>query len=163
MPSIPLARVLLGLLLGLTGSVCAFAQAAAEYGSVTSKAAAAAAKTKPLALNPTPPAQPPSPHLPVQSAETAAAANFRALKEHAGPDAAKLSLRSVPDHAQVWIDTRFVGTTPLDLTVAPGTHQLEVRGAGMESARQKVELPPKQTLQVTVSLKPYYRNKITLP
>ena len=160
MPSTPLTRLLLGLLLGLTGSVCAFAQAAAEYGSLTSKAAAAAAKAKPLALNPTPPAQPPSAHLPVQSAEAAAVANCRALKEHAGPDAAKLSLRSVPDHAQVWIDTRFVGTTPLDLTVAPGT--LEVRGAGMESARQKVELPPKQTLQVTVSLKPYYRNKISL-
>jgi len=144
------------------GSVCAFAQAAAEYGSVTSKAAAAAAKAKPLAPSLTPPAQPPSAHLPVQSAEAAAVANCRALKERAGPDAAKLSLRSVPDHAQVWIDTLFVGATPLELAVAPGTHQLEMRGVGMESARQKVELLPKQSLQVTVSLKPYYRNKISL-
>ncbi len=160
MPSTPLARFLLGLLLGLMGSVCAFAQAAAEYGSVTSKAAAAAAKAKPLAPAP---AQPPSAHLPVQSSESAATANCRALKERAGPDAARLALRSVPDHAQVWIDTMFVGATPLDLTVAPGTHQLEVRGVGMESSRQKVELLPKQSLQVTVSLKPYYRNKISLP
>ncbi len=73
-----------------------------------------------------------------------AAANLKSLQEHAGPDAANLSLESVPDRPQVLVNGLFVGATPLKLTLVPGRYRVEMRGAGLESGRQEVELVPKQ-------------------
>ncbi len=160
-----LHRYFLVALLGLVGIAMARAQSAAEYGSLTSKAGAAAAGAKfpNLKLTPrTPTSDAHSPYLPLPSGESAAATNRRALQQHAGPDAAEVSLRSVPDHAQVWIDARFVGTTPLTLKLAPGHHRVRMSASEMEAGQQEVELLAKQTRQVVMSLKPRYPQKVDL-
>lgn len=152
------------LLLGLACANYARAQATAEYGAATSKAgvAASGAKLPKPDLNP-PDASgpPPSAHLPIQTGESVAA-NFKSLQEHAGPDAANLSLESVPDHAQVLVNGLYLGATPVKLTLAPGRYRVEMRGAGLEPVRQEVELVPKQGRRVTLTLPSRYPRKISL-
>jgi PEGA domain len=156
-------RCFLVLLLGFTYVEYGWTQSAAEYGSVTSKSTATAAGAKLSKPDMAPPAgQSQSAHLPIRTGESVAAANVRALQERAGPDATKLSLRSVPDRAQVWVNERFVGATPLDLMLAPGRYRLEMRGAGLERGRQEVEVLPKQSRVVVLSLTPRYPKKVSL-
>jgi hypothetical protein len=160
-----LLRCVLVFVLGLMAVAGARAQGTAEYGSASAaKSAATTAAAKP----PKPSVEAPSPalsgagHLPIQDSEKVAAANRRAFEELGGSDAAKVSLGSVPVQAQVWMDGKFVGTAPLELTLAPGPHRVEMRSAGMEWARRDLRLLPKQTQQVVLSLKPRYSRNITL-
>jgi len=144
---------------------CAQAQSAAEYGSSVSRsggAAAGAKVVKPELPQPATAAASASAHMPVRAGESVAAANGRTLQQRAGPDGAKVSLRSVPDRAQVWIDGLFVGATPLDLTLAPGRHLVEMRGATSEMVRQQIELQPKQSREVLSTLKPRYPDKVSV-
>jgi len=160
-----LSRCFLVVVLGLAGVACARAQAGAEYGSATAKVAATASGAKlpkPDLAAPTSGGQRQSAHLPIQTGESVAAANVRNLQEHAGPDAAKLSLESVPDHVQVSVNGFFVGLTPLHLALAPGRYRVEMRGAGLESGRQEVEVLPKQSRRVVLTLAPRYPKKISL-
>lgn len=160
-----LSRCFLVLVLGLACAEYARAQAGAEYGSATAKAAATAAGArlpKPDLAAPASGGQPQSAHLPIQTGESVAAANVRKLQEHAGPDAAKLSLESAPDHVQVSVNGLFVGVTPLHLTLAPGRYRVEMRGAGLELGREEVEVLPKQSRQVVLALAPRYPKKISL-
>ena len=152
-------------LLGFAGVATVQAQSAVEYGSLTSKAAVAASRAKLPDLKltlPTPASGARSPHLPAPSGEPDAATNRLALQQRAGPDAAEILLRSVPDHAQVWIDALFVGTTPLELKLAPGHHRVLMRASDMKDGHEEVELVGKQTRQVVLSLKSRYSNKVYL-
>ncbi len=156
-----LKRCLLIVLLALACAAAAKAQAAAEYGSVISKtggAAASASRSKPEVT--TPPA--PSGHLPPRNAASVAPTNRRLLEERAGPDAAQVTLHSVPNHAQVWIDGLFVGVAPLDLKLAPGRHRVEMGGSGLELGRQEVALVAKQPRKIVLSLKSQYPERISL-
>jgi len=161
----PLRHCPLMVLLGSIVVSCAQAQSAAEYGSVVSRsggAAAGAKVVKPEAPQPATAATSSSAHMPVRTGESVAGANCRTLQQRAGPDGAKVALRSVPDHAQVWIDGLFVGATPLDLTLAPGRHLVEMRDATSEMVRQQIELQPKQSREVLSTLKPRYPDKVSL-
>ena len=165
MLSNPLCRTLLVAFLGFVAASCAQAQSSAEYGSVVSRsggAAAGAKVVKPEAPQPAIGAASPSAHMPVRTGESVAAANGRTLQQRAGPDGAKVVLRSAPDRAQVWIDGLFVGSTPLELTLAPGRHLVEMRGATTEMVRQQIELQPKQSREVLLTLKPRYPDKISV-
>lgn len=161
----PLRHCSLVVLLGSIVVSCAQAQSSAEYGSMVSRsggAAAGAKVVKPEAPQPAIGAAASSVHMPVRTGEAAATANCRTLQERAGPEGAKVALRSTPDHAQVWIDGLFVGSTPLELTLAPGRHQVEMREATTEMSRQTVELQPKQSREVSSTLKLLYPNRISL-
>lgn len=46
---------------------------------------------------------------------------------------AKVSVSSVPDGAEVYVDGSFVGSTPSVLPLPPGSYKLEVRSAGYKS------------------------------
>ncbi len=144
---------------------CAQAQSVAEYGSSVSRsggAAAGAKVVKPDLPQPATAAASSSAHMPVRTGESVAGANCRTLQQRAGADGAKVALRSLPDHAQVWIDGLFVGATPLDLTLAPGRHLVEMRDATSEMVRQQIELQPKQSREVLSTLKPRYPDKVSL-
>ena len=150
---------------GIVAMNCAQAQSVAEYGSSVSRsggAAAGAKVVKPEAPQPATAAPSSSVHMPVRTGESVAGANCRTLQQRAGPDGAKVALRSVPDHAQVWIDGLFVGATPLDLTLAPGRHLVEMRDATSEMVRHQIELQPKQSREVLSTLKPRYPDKVSL-
>jgi len=152
------------------------AQAAAEYGSIASKATAAGTRARAPSPGIVFPGTKPSAAAPKAASgssrstepltlpmgPSAATLNCRALKERAGSEAAKLSVRSVPDRSQVWVDGLFVGTTPMELELAPGAHQVEVDGTGMKIHRQTIELNPKQSQELVVQLESRYQTKIVL-
>jgi hypothetical protein len=148
----------------------AHGQAAAEYGAMTAKmgAATAAAAKVPLptivipggsapaarkssAPKPAPAASAPS-RLP--TADEAAAANRLGLERRAGPEGADISFTSVPEHAQVFIDTQFVGAAPLKLKLAPGHHRVYVTAPNMLASDQFIDVTPKQIREIVLSLNP---------
>jgi hypothetical protein len=91
-------------------------------------------------------------------------ANRLSLEQHAGPDAAKLSLKSVPAKAVVRIDGKPVGQTPLSISLAPGSYRIDMQGPRMESGKRQLTLGPKETreLDLPLSAPPRYPSQITL-
>jgi hypothetical protein len=88
-------------------------------------------------------------------------ANRQALEQHAGKNACKLLLRSTPSTAQVFVDGAFVGNSPLELVVAPGKYQIEMRGQRLDSARRTVDLLPRETREVALPLAARYPTHVT--
>ncbi len=87
--------------------------------------------------------------------------NREALEQHAGKNACKLLLRSVPSAAQVFVDGAFVGDSPLLLIVAPGKYQIEMKGRRLEMAERAVDLLPRETREVALSLTTRYPTRVT--
>ena len=159
------------------GSASLHAQAAVEYGVMTGNAAAATAGGS-RALIPFPnitlpgagssPSAGPAPAsgpagVPNGTAEAAAKANLQFFESHAGPDAASLAVHTVPDHASVWIDGKFLGTAPvLALKLAPGHHQIIVRSPNMQESTREFDLTAKQSQTLDFALKSSYQNQVTV-
>jgi hypothetical protein len=149
------------------------AQAAAEAAGTTAVSSSVTAGAKPMNMpkipnagTPAPPANSPgtaSPHIVASSNANAQAveSNRRALESKAGADAARLLVRSYPSQAQVWIDDKPVGTTPLLLIVPAGKYKIELRGTREEIAKQEVALLPKETREVAVKLQLRYPTRVT--
>jgi hypothetical protein len=91
------------------------------------------------------------------------ATNLKNLEQNAGKDAAKLVVRSVPDDAVIYIDGMLVGHGPLQLTVAPGKHKVELHGQRGESGERLVGLLPNETQQIELTLAPRYPANVTVP
>lgn len=87
--------------------------------------------------------------------------NRQALEQRAGKNACKLLLRSTPSTAQVFVDGAFVGSSPLELVVAPGKYQIEMRGQRLDSARRQVDLLPRETREVALPLTARYPTHVT--
>jgi hypothetical protein len=105
------------------------------------------------------PAKPP--HLAPPPGPASDLVNRQALEQHAGKNACKLLLRSTPSNAQVFVDGAFVGNSPLELVVAPGKYQIEMRGQRLDSARRQVDLLPRETREVAVPLTSRYPTRVT--
>jgi PEGA domain len=82
--------------------------------------------------------------------------NRQTLEQHAGKNPCKLLLRSTPSTAQVFVDGAFVGNSPLELVVAPGKYQIEMKEQRMESAQRVVDLLPREKREVALSLTARY-------
>jgi PEGA domain len=98
----------------------------------------------------------------VRPGDEVIAANRRALEERAGKDPAKLMLRSAPNGSWIWVDGKTIGKTPLLLIVAPGAYKVEMEGARMEFGEQQIELVPKETREVLLTLTPRYPTHVEL-
>lgn len=55
----------------------------------------------------------------------------------------RISVSATPRHVPVWLDGRFVGTTPLSVEAGPGMHDLELTRSGFAAERLQVELAPR--------------------
>jgi len=88
--------------------------------------------------------------------------NRQALEQHAGKNACKLLLRSTPSGAQVYVDGAFVGQSPLLLIVSPGKYQIEMRGRRLESGERAVDLLPRETREVALSLTSRYPTRVAV-
>jgi hypothetical protein len=88
--------------------------------------------------------------------------NRQALEQHAGKNACKLLLRSTPSAAQVYVDGAFVGQSPLLLIVSPGKYQIEMRGRRLESGERAVDLLPRETREVALSLTSRYPTRVAV-
>jgi len=93
-----------------------------------------------------------------------AVGNRLALEQHAGKEAAKLSLKSEPAKATVRIDGKPVGQTPLLISLAPGVYRIEMEGPRMEFGKQQLTLGPNETreVQLPLSAAPRYPSHIDL-
>lgn len=152
-------------LLVFVGVGPAQAQGAAEYAGAVSKTRTAGSSNpapSKSVLPSHPPAGSPSPHLVARTGEPTEVINRRSLEEHAGKDAAKLLLWSVPNGARVWIEEKFVGTTPLLLILAPGSYRVEMRGSRMQFGRYQVDLLPQEKREVVLTLAERYPTEIRL-
>jgi hypothetical protein len=88
--------------------------------------------------------------------------NRQALEQRAGKNACKLLLRSTPNTAQIYVDGAFVGESPLLLIVSPGKYQIEMRGRRLEFGERAVDLLPRETREVALSLTSRYPTRVTV-
>lgn len=157
---------------------CAFSpnsasgQAIAETAGTTSMSAGVASSIKPPAMPKFPttgagaapsssPSSSSSPHLIASSGPPAQETNRKTLEAKAGKDAGKLLLRATPVEAQIWIDGKIVGKTPLLLVLAPGKYQVEMRGSRGQTGSRSVDLLPRETRELAVKLDQLYPGRVT--
>lgn len=141
------------------------AQAVAETAgatSVSATTAAAVSKTLSFPAAPTSDNKTGSQHLQASSGSPPQVVNRRALEEHAGRDAGKLLIRSTPPTSQVWIDDKFVGSTPMLLVLAPGKYRVSFRGPRMEFGERAVDLLPRETRDLALTLSAHYPTRVTV-
>jgi PEGA domain len=138
-------------------------QAAAEYaGMASSSGAVTSAAGRALATSsPGPKAESSSGSQAVAQDLPSEEANRRALEQQAGKDAAKLLLESVPSAALTYVRGLYVGRTPLLLIVAPGEYRIQMRGERMEFGERLVELSPRETRQLALTLAQRYPARIS--
>jgi len=93
---------------------------------------------------PAPPARPAASAQPLPSARPAAPAEERSRAEasaRAGAPARRLTVEADVPGANVFLDRKFVGTTPVETSdFEPGTHRLNVSAEGYEMYAEAVEL-----------------------
>lgn len=142
----------------------AHAQAAAETAGATSAAATATASIKPPAYATTPAAsaQTSPGHLPQLVGPPPEVVNRRNLEQHAGKDAAKLLIRSNPSGSQVWVNSSFVGSTPMMLVLAPGKYHVEFRGPRQETAASAIDLLPRETRELAPTLTAHFPTRVII-
>jgi len=146
------------------GTFCgsAKAQAVAEAAGATSVSAAATGAAKPAMIPKLPGAAGSgSQHLIASSGPPPQETNLREFQAHAGKDAGKVLLRATPSEAQIWVNGKIVGKTPLLLVLAPGKYEVEMRGARGESGKSTVDLLPRETRELQVKLHSLYPARVT--
>ncbi len=171
MPQRVLRQCVAASVLVLTGAASMHGQAAAEYGVITANSAGVAASGKlaipSIALPGTsssagPGASPNAAGAPAITPEEAARTNREFFQSHSGANAARISLRTAPVLAQAWIDGRFVGPAPLDLTLAPGHHRVLVRAPNMQESAQEFDLAARQTQPIDFVMKASAQSTVVL-
>ena len=146
----------------------AHGQAAVEYGNLASGTASAIASVKPTMPGANLPGGASGsgtssrPAAASSSPEAIAKTNKQFFQTHSGPNAAQISVHTIPDKAAVWIDGKFVGPAPLDLKLAAGHHQALVRSPNMQQSEQEFELAEKQVLMIGFTLKSAYPSQMIL-
>jgi PEGA domain len=165
-------------LLLLLATGCVYAQAAAEYGGATSGIAASISRTNlmknvevpdlsgkkssVIMSQPSKDASANKNYIFDSMKQGSVEANRKALEDHSGKNAAKLMLRSKPNHAEVKIDGKPVGKTPILLVLAPGQYDVVMNGKRMDHGEQKIDLLPKETREFMVPLKQQYPTSVRI-
>ena len=151
------------LLLSSAFTSSAYSQAVAESAGATSVSATAASSAKATTMPkfPATAASSASAHLIASSAPAPEVTNRKAFEARAGKDAGKLLLRATPVEAQIWIDGKIVGKTPMLLVLAPGKYEIEMRGARGQTGKHSVDLLPRETRELAVKLAPLYPGHVS--
>jgi hypothetical protein len=151
--------------MGVVGGVCsvgAQAQAVAEAAGATSVSATATGAAKPAMIPKLPGATASgSQHLIASAGPPPQEANVREFQARAGKDAGKVLLRATPVEAQIWLNGKIVGKTPMLLVLAPGKYEVEMRGARGETGKSTVNLLPRETRELQVKLHQLYPARVT--
>ncbi|MEJ2545675.1 MAG: PEGA domain-containing protein, partial [Calditrichaceae bacterium] len=73
----------------------------------------------------------------------------------------KISVNSIPDNCEVYIDNRLVGKTPINLQeVSPGQHHLKVQKSGYASFEEKISIETGKSKSFSADLKRIFTLKI---
>jgi len=146
------------------------AQAVVEAAGVTSVSGSVGSAIKPVFPNVTIPGTAggsagssggASTHLIASSAPPPQETNVRDFQMHAGKDAGKVLLRAAPVEAQIWVNGKIVGKTPMLLVLAPGKYKVEMRGARGETGSSTVDLLPRETRELQVKLQQLYPGRVS--
>jgi len=86
--------------------------------------------------------------------------NINATLERTRPSTGTLVVNSSPQGAQVYVDGRFVGNTPLSIGINPGRADIEVRLDGYDTFRTSVVIAPGQTTTINAGLNPSRRTGV---
>jgi hypothetical protein len=86
--------------------------------------------------------------------------NINATLERTRPSTGTLVVNSSPQGAQVYVDGRYVGNTPLRIGINPGRTDIEVRLDGYETYRTSVVVNPGQTVTINAALNPSRRTGV---
>ena len=65
-----------------------------------------------------------------------------------------VTFNSRPNPAEVYVDGKFIGTTPMGHKLAPGVHVIEIGGDRYQNWRRELTLTPGNPTQVTALLEP---------
>jgi PEGA domain len=103
-----------------------------------------------------------SPHLVASAGPAPEDTNRKTLEARAGKDAGKLLLRATPVQAQIWVDGKIVGKTPMLLVLAPGKYKIEMRGSRGQTGKSSVDLLPHETREQTVKLAQLYPGRVSV-
>ena len=74
------------------------------------------------------------------------------------PGTGTLSVNSTPSGAQVLVEGRVVGNTPLNIVLRPGRVDVELRLGGYQSFRTSVQVRPGETTAINANLIPVVQN-----
>src|SRR5262249_28203223 len=102
-------------------------------------------------------------HLIASSGPAPQEVNVREFQAQAGKDAGKVLLRATPNQAQIWVNGKIVGKTPLLLVLATGKYEVEMRGARGESGKSTVALLPRETRELVINLHSLYPARVNTP
>ncbi|HLW83954.1 MAG TPA: PEGA domain-containing protein [Candidatus Sulfotelmatobacter sp.] len=139
------------------------AQAVAEAAAATSNSSMAAQTMKvPPPKLASPAKDNKSAYMIARSGPSEEEINRKDLEDNAGPNAGKLLLRSVPTGADIFINGRLVGKTPLLMVVAPGKYKIAMRGSRQDEGQKLIGLMPKETQTVVITLKERYPSSIVI-
>lgn len=97
-----------------------------------------------------------SPHLVARTGPPPDEVNRKDFEDNAGEKAGKLFLRSVPTGADIFVNDRLVGRTPLLMVVAPGKYKIDMRGSREGFGHSSVGVMPKETETVVINLNQRY-------
>ena len=141
-------------------------QAVAEAAGANSVSAGVSSSAKPITMPRFPTgsaasASPSSPHLIASAGPPPEETNRKSLEGSAGKDAGKLLLRATPVEAQIWVNGKIVGKTPLLLVLAPGKYQVEMRGSRGQTGKRSVDLLPRETRELAVKLDQLYPARVS--
>jgi hypothetical protein len=162
--ALPIGRYLLWIFLGCAVLAAGTqAQTAAEAAGATAVSGGVAASAKPVQVPQAVPGKASSPHIVSTPNGNTVESNRKALEAKAGTDGARLLLRSTPSQAQVWINNKPVGSTPILLIVPPGKYTVEMRGSRQETGRTDLALLPKETRELALKLEARYPTRIVAP
>src|SRR5262245_43294220 len=150
-------------LVGFVSSANLSAQAVAEAAGATSVSAGATSSVKPVMAPKFPAVAAGTQHLIASAGPPPQETNVREFQAQAGKDAGKVLLRATPTQAQIWVNGKIVGKTPLLLVLAPGKYEVEMRGARGESGKSTVALLPHETHEIVVKLHSLYPARVSAP
>ena len=144
-------------------STNASAQAVAEAAGATSVSGAVTAGAKPAVPKFPVAAANGMQHLIASAGPPPQETNVREFQAQAGKDAGKVLLRATPTQAQIWVNGKIVGKTPLLLVLAPGKYEVEMRGARGETGKSTVALLPHETRELALQLHSLYPARVSTP
>jgi hypothetical protein len=140
----------------------AHAQAAAEYGGATGVSAGVTA-SRPGLFQPGQPGQPNnSLFLAKPVGPTPQQINRNWFAKKAGKKGAQLTIDATPAHSSIWIDRKFVGYSPLKLTLPAGKHHISLLGPRQEHAKRDVTLVAGKKRRIDIHLRAVYPTAVSI-
>lgn len=146
-------------LASLAAAAPAHAQAAAEYGGATGVSAGVTA-SRPGLFQPGRPKN--SRFLAKPVGPTPQQINREWFAKNAGKKGAQLTIDASPVHSSVWIDRKFVGYSPLTLTLPAGKHHISLLGPRQEHAKREVTLMAGKKRRLDIRLPAVYPSAVSI-